>query len=117
MGNVIVFNGVEEVKEVAKKVEKGVDLREACQFLVDMFLESFEVQENLKNAKDSVKVQAKRIGLTDKQIKTLINLCKLRAKSINEAVEGDLVQQWLFDLENEKKEAESLLIYILQFKR
>ena len=99
-----------------EKVAKEADLRVACEGLIKAFRNLFEYQELVKAAKETIKAHAGRIGLEKEDIKTLINLCKLRAKGEHK-LKGDLVQQWLFDLEEEKKRIERLQQYLPPLKR
>lgn len=117
MGDVVVFKDLDEVKKKAEQVNEELNLKKACKGLVEVFLNYFEAQERLKEAKEEVKVRAKYGGLIGEQVKVLIELCKLRAKSEYEVMGGDLVQRKLFDLEKERKWAEELLKYIPAFKR
>lgn len=113
MGEVI---AIQSATEGTTQVPQSSDLRRACEGLIKAFRDLFEYQELVKAAKETVKTHAERIGLEKEEVRTLINLCKLRAKGEHK-LEGDLVQQWLFDLEEERKRAERLQQYLPPLKR
>jgi len=107
---------VEEVNQTAKELSKKEKLKKACKELIEAFYGLFEQKELVKSAKETVKNCAERNLLNEEEIKLLIKLCELRAKGDYE-LKGDLVQQRLFDLENEKEQVKKLLHYLPPLKR
>ena len=93
------------------------ELVKACEKLVEAFEGLFEQQEVIKAAKRTLEFHAQKLQLKKEEIKTLVTLCRQRAKSQAEGEPGDGAQQWLFDLEDEKKRAEKLILYLPRYHR
>ena len=115
MGEIKVFPLVPEQEKFETSKEKK--LREICQKLVDAFYGLFEQRDLVNELKKKLKeVGIEEFLLSEEEAKLLIKLCELRAKGQHK-LQGDLVQQRLFELEEEKKAIARLQKYLPVFER
>ena len=101
-------------------VTREEEIRQVCAKLVDLYRQLYEIKEEVKLYRDTLKERADGFlvwGEEDREkLKILVKLCELRGKSQAKR-EGDLVQQRLFDLDHEKTLISELQKYVPQHKR